>query len=226
MNMNQKGFANIALVVAIVIVVGAVGYFVFVKKSEPIAQQPTPTPTQKVQTPTPIVTPTQTPSPTPTATNPTANWKTYRVSGYNGYEFKYPQNDTLVTGNELRNKILNASGYWGARGGSTDVAVISSQSTFSVGRHGYIANLADCKKVTWPNDQTEELTTTKVISGITYYFGTYTGAAAGTQTRFNVYHAFGGSGGDGCFELVVSVSPLNGSTKVSDQILSTFKFTK
>jgi len=218
--MNQKGFANIILVVVIVIFVGAVGYFAFVKKSGPVAQQPTPT--QKVQTPTPTITPT----PTPTATNPTANWKTYRVSGYNGYEFNYPQNDTLVTGNELANKILNASGYWSAHGGATEVAVLSSQSTFSVGRHGYIANLADCKKVTWPNDQTEELTTTKVISGITYYFGTYTGAAAGTQTRFNVYHAFGGSGGDGCFELVVSVSPLNGSTKVSDQILSTFKFTK
>ncbi len=33
MNMNQKGFANIILVVVIVILVGAVGYFAFVKKS-------------------------------------------------------------------------------------------------------------------------------------------------------------------------------------------------
>ena len=224
--MNQKGFVNIILVVVIVILVGAVGYFAFVKKSEPIAQQPTPTQTNN-PTKTPVSpTPAMTSSPTPTPTASTANWKTYSISGYNGYEFKYPQNSTLVTGNELESKILNASGYWGARGGTTEVAVLSSESTFSVGRHGYIANLADCKKVTWPNDQTETLTTTKVINGITYYFGTYTGAAAGTQTRFNIYHAFGGSGGDGCFELVVSVSPLNGSTKVSDQILSTFKFTK
>ena len=146
--MNQKGFANIIFVVVIVILVGAVGYFALVKKSEPIAQQPTPTPTQKVQPTTPATTPTPTPSPTPASTDSTANWKTYGVSGYNGYEFKYPQSDTLVTGNELQNKILNASGYWGDRGGATDVAVISSQSTFSVGRHGYIANLADCKKVT------------------------------------------------------------------------------
>lgn len=42
--MNKKGFANIILVVVIVILVGAVGYFAFVKKSEPTSQ-PTPTTT-------------------------------------------------------------------------------------------------------------------------------------------------------------------------------------
>ncbi|MDO8569407.1 MAG: hypothetical protein Q7R89_01320 [bacterium] len=52
MNLNyQKGFANIILVVVIVVLVGAVGYFTFVKKSEPVAEQPTPTPTP---TPTPV----------------------------------------------------------------------------------------------------------------------------------------------------------------------------
>ena len=51
--MNQKGFANIILIVLIVILIGSVGYFVFVKKSEPVAQQPTPT-----STPTSMVTPT------------------------------------------------------------------------------------------------------------------------------------------------------------------------
>ncbi len=49
--MNQKGFANIILIVVIVILVGAAGYFAFVKKSEPVAQQPTPTP---AQTKTPV----------------------------------------------------------------------------------------------------------------------------------------------------------------------------
>src|SRR3989338_2773263 len=53
--MNQKGFANIIFVVVIVMLVGAVGYFAFVKKSEPPSQQPTPTPTQtqNLQSPTP-----------------------------------------------------------------------------------------------------------------------------------------------------------------------------
>jgi hypothetical protein len=52
--MNQKGFANIILVVVIVILLGVVGYFALVKKSPPIVQQtPTPTPTQVKTTTTP-----------------------------------------------------------------------------------------------------------------------------------------------------------------------------
>ena len=84
MNMNQKGFANIILIVVIVILVGAVGYFAFVKKSEPVAQQPTPSVT--TQTPT-----SQQPSPTPVSE--TANWKTYRSETF---EFKYPEKLQLV----------------------------------------------------------------------------------------------------------------------------------
>ena len=60
--MNKKGFANIILVVVIVILVGAVGYFAFVKKSGPVAQQPTPTPTQVTSTPKSNPTPTPTPT--------------------------------------------------------------------------------------------------------------------------------------------------------------------
>ena len=78
--MNQKGFVSIILIVAIVIVVSTVGYFAFVKKSEPIVQQTTPTPT-KTNTP---VSPTPTPTP-----NLRANWKTYTNSQY-GFEVKYP----------------------------------------------------------------------------------------------------------------------------------------
>src|SRR3989344_5398734 len=78
MNMNQKGFANIILVVVIVILVGAVGYFAFVKKSEPVAQQPTPTPIQ-----------TKTSTPTPTTKDETSSWKTYTNSSV-GFSFKYP----------------------------------------------------------------------------------------------------------------------------------------
>ena len=76
--MNQKGFANIILVVVIVILVGAVGYFAFVKKSEPVAQQPTPTPIQ-----------TKTSTPTPTTKDETSSWKTYTNSSV-GFSFKYP----------------------------------------------------------------------------------------------------------------------------------------
>lgn len=68
--MNQKGFANIILVVVIVIIAGAVGYFALVKKSEPVAQQPTPIPTL-TQIKTPV-------SPTPTPKDETANWQVYK----------------------------------------------------------------------------------------------------------------------------------------------------
>jgi hypothetical protein len=47
MNTNQKGFVNIILVVVIVVLVGAVGYFVFVKKSGPTTQVPTSSNTQE-----------------------------------------------------------------------------------------------------------------------------------------------------------------------------------
>jgi len=62
-HMNQKGFANIVLIVVIVAIVAVGGYFMFVKKSAPIAQQPTPTPTQ---TNTPV-----SPTPTPTPVSKT-----------------------------------------------------------------------------------------------------------------------------------------------------------
>ena len=81
--MNQKGFANIILIVVIVAIVAVGGYFIFSKKSGPITQQPTPTHTETtVPTKTPV-------SPTPTPKDETANWKTYTNAQY-GFEFKYP----------------------------------------------------------------------------------------------------------------------------------------
>ncbi len=84
MKMNRKGFANIILVVVtVVFLAGAVGYFALTKKSEPVAQPPAPTPTQ-----------TKAPSPTPTLTDETANWKTY-TNGELEFTTKYPNNWTV-----------------------------------------------------------------------------------------------------------------------------------
>lgn len=59
---NQKGFANIILVV-VVVLLGIVGYFAFVKKSEPIAQEPAPTPVvSQIKTPIKTSTPIRTPT--------------------------------------------------------------------------------------------------------------------------------------------------------------------
>lgn len=81
--MNQKGFSDIALFLVIVLALGVVGYFVFVKKSDQTAQQ-TPTP---AQTNTGI-------SPAPTQNNQLANWKTYSNSKYN-FSLKYPDGWTI-----------------------------------------------------------------------------------------------------------------------------------
>ena len=59
--MNQKGFANIILVVVVVFIAVVAGYFVLIKKPQPIVQQPTPpltqpeSPKQPVTIPTPKV---------------------------------------------------------------------------------------------------------------------------------------------------------------------------
>ncbi|HEY4503440.1 MAG TPA: hypothetical protein VJC14_03355 [Candidatus Paceibacterota bacterium] len=69
--MNQKGFVNILLIVFIIVLAGAGGYFALNNRSAtptptpPILEQPTPSPTP---TPTPNPSPTPKPSPTPTPT--------------------------------------------------------------------------------------------------------------------------------------------------------------
>jgi hypothetical protein len=83
--MNQKSFIKIILVVVIIVLLCAVGYFTLVKKSLPIAQQIS-TPTQTLtKTPTPV--PTTTPMSTPK--DETKNWKIYTNNKY-GFRFKYP----------------------------------------------------------------------------------------------------------------------------------------
>lgn len=99
--MNQKGFVNITLVVVIVVLVGVVGYFTFVKKSKPIVQQPTPTST---------TTPTKTFTPIPISTSQdgTVNWKIYSNSEY-GFQFKYPSNWRLY--DAIQNPTWSGDSY-------------------------------------------------------------------------------------------------------------------
>lgn len=137
--MNQKGFANIILVVVIVMLVSAVGYFAFVKKSGPITQQPTPT-----STPTQTTTPTKTPvspTPTPTPKNETASWITY-TNKQIGLTFRYPSRLGKidfelargdVAGERFAGKI--ADGRFGFYGLSSDFKTENSGSPYYVNNY-------------------------------------------------------------------------------------------
>lgn len=82
MKNSQKGFANIALIIVIIAIIAVGGYFVFVKKLEPVTQQIPPTPTQ-----------TSSNQLTPTPSSETADWKTYRNTKYS-YEIQYSKDWT------------------------------------------------------------------------------------------------------------------------------------
>ena len=83
MNTNQKGFANIILIIVIVAIIAVGGYFVFSKKSKPAQQTPT------TQTTPSASTQSSNNQPTPTSTDKTASWKTFRDDKLK-YEFQYP----------------------------------------------------------------------------------------------------------------------------------------
>ncbi|KKW20994.1 MAG: hypothetical protein UY64_C0032G0002 [Parcubacteria group bacterium GW2011_GWA1_51_12] len=85
MNINQKGFVNIILIIAVVVLIGVAGYFGWVRKSEPVVEQ---SPSTQTLTPTPQVSNNQ-PAPIPTPSGETTNWKTYRSELY-GLEVSYP----------------------------------------------------------------------------------------------------------------------------------------
>ena len=82
--MRQKGFTPIIILLLIVAVLGAAGYFAY-SRGYTNSFLPKPSP---IITPRPLLTPLPTPKPTSTP-DPTANWKTYTNTTYK-YSLKYP----------------------------------------------------------------------------------------------------------------------------------------
>ena len=116
MNINQKGFANIALIVLVIVLAGAVGYFIFGNKSKPTAEQPslpvTNTPPAHITSPTPTH--------LPVVKNETASWNSYTYSSIESeilpnLTFKYPllfgNNPTLISSRNT-NRPGNISEDW------------------------------------------------------------------------------------------------------------------
>lgn len=203
MNINQKGFANIVLVIMIVVIlIGAVGYFAFVKKSEPIAPQsptPTPTKTQKAISPTP----------TP---DKNVSWKTYADSNLN-YSFQYPP-----TTCELQRFAGDASfalcylpkgSDGGAKHNNGYVITLGfiSQSQLSV------MGITYCDA--YPNDslRCESFKIDKVTASIDW------GTGANGNASAWISHPNGGI-------VTFTLQPITAESKeILKQILSTFKFT-
>ena len=93
MNMNQKGFANVVLIVLVVILAVGVGYFALRKPTTEPATYPTGNnvqPTQPQVTLPPVNT-TQTPPPSSQTNKP--GWKVYAGAGF---EVQYPENTFAV----------------------------------------------------------------------------------------------------------------------------------
>ena len=199
MDINQRGFANIILVVMIVVIlVCAVGYFAFTKKSELVAQQsPTPTPTQ---TQRPV-------SPTP---DKNVNWKTYTDSNLS-YSFQYPpptcelQRFTGDTSFAICYLPKGSDGGLKHNNGYVISLGFISQSQLEV------MSIAYCD----PNDSSrcESLKIGKVTASIDWGTGTDASASAW------ISHP---SGGVVTFNLQPATAE---SKKILKQILSTFKFT-
>jgi len=90
MNIHQKGFANIVVIILAVVLAGALGYVTLVKK--PAAPEQ---PTTSQNTPPPVVNNNTTPQNPPPSE--IANLKTYKNDTY-GFEFKYPTGVTIESG--------------------------------------------------------------------------------------------------------------------------------
>ncbi len=89
--MNQKGIANIVLIVLVVVLVGVLGYITLVKKFN-LVEQPQTNNLQNTQIQSAKDLPTA--KPQISSTDPLADWQTYTDSKY-GFEFKYPKGHEL-----------------------------------------------------------------------------------------------------------------------------------
>lgn len=201
MDTNQKGFANIILIAVIVILVGAVGYFAFVKKPKPVAQQPIPTSTQ---TNTSV-------SPTPTPTSKTIDLKTYTNSNPT-FSFKYPSSWNQPVINQQSTRIFTdfRNGFSVTTGLYYD-QVKGRNSTVLEIINGY-KNSSTIKNVQTENIKVDGHLATK----ITYY-------GSDTKKNYTDVHIYQDQQIQEKFIELTADDSVDAT--IFNQILSTFKFT-
>jgi len=197
------------LVVVIVILLGAVGYFVFVKKSTPAAQQPTPIPTKTAQVSN---------SSTPIATaNPMAGWKTYTNSEF-GYSLDYPSNWSLNAESTSNGSISGNRLYILPPNPLSTQAVDEDFSILIRDASKESLNLTtERQKMQYPNQYVTYSETTVTIGGVTAYL--YQKSNDDDSTK-NILLAHNG------YFYYIDTHGIRSTVKAQlDQILSTFKFT-
>lgn len=92
--MNQKGFSPLFIILGIILVVGIAGGAYYFGKSQSVKPVVLPSPpTVTSQTPQPAAISQTTLIPSSSSTDQTANWKTYTKLGY---EIKYPQSSVVT----------------------------------------------------------------------------------------------------------------------------------
>jgi len=199
---NQKSFVIIVLVVIIIMLVGAVGYFAFIKKSPELTQRvDTSTPTNNQISPAPDQTEISNLVPTPTPKDETAEWKIF-VDTQHEFEFKYPATWTATADNhegtsyKVIARVTNP-----ARAGSEDTDIPVERF------------LVRSQNIT--------------CEGQTINLGGKVGTSKAWAQGFgNIYYR------DLCFKtqewpITLSLSAFDEpSQMIMDKILSTFKFTK
>ncbi len=196
---QQKGFANIALVVLVIVLAGAVGYFVLFKKSPEVAQK----------TNTPTLTPTQTKTQNPTPKDEIMNWKIYTNTQY-GFEVRYPDTFTYKTSYEYvyfdKKEVIDAGcndgigkpfcGF-GFEGAKHYTSIAKAIEAIPVGSYHALTQ------------------STRVLGG-----NSFTVVRRSSGTDFQLFYLIEKNG------LFLTFFVQQSYAAVADQILSTFRFTK
>ena len=197
MNMNKKGFANITLVVVIVVIlVGAVGYFAFVKKPALPETQNTTLPTSNNNN-----------VPQNPAANETANWKTYRSEQY-GFEFRHPT--------DWQSRVLK-------EGSIDDIVQVFSPESYAIAVKGDSDRPTDqfAVRILYNKAYDSKLEGTNItFAGKNAVDGGWKTSAMGV-TPLRIIKILV----DPLITIEMS-APSSGSQKTEEQILSTFKFIK